>query len=90
MGGSTKRWIGDIMTFGLAEPFYYQPKSAAQAQANAQKEANRQAEIVAKRNAGMTPEDMTSGNDVTEILRKKSALRKTFITNSTRNQKLGD
>jgi len=90
MGGSTKRWISDIFTMGLAEPFYYQPTNAAKAQARAQSEANRQAEVVAKREAGATPQATDAGDAVTDIVKKKSALRRTFITNSQRGQKLGD
>lgn len=91
MGGSTKRWIGDIFTLGLAEPFYYQPKSAAEKQASAQREANKQAEIQQKREAGMTPTATNQGDTITDTLRKKSAIRRSILTGTSKTaQKLGD
>lgn len=79
-----------VGTVGLADALYYQPKEQAQEQLAAQREANRQAEAVAAREAGNAPQ-ATNQNDLLDIRKKKSAMRRAIYTASTsESKKLGD
>lgn len=94
MGGSAEK-LGKnslrVLSFGLADALYFQPKANAEAQAAAQREANRQAEIQQKREAGMAPTATNQGDTITDTLRKKSAIRRSILTGTSKTaQKLGD
>lgn len=86
-----KRAFIDVMTGGLAEPLYYQPKKQAETTAAIQREANRQAEAVAAREAGTAPQATNQGDALSDLRKKKSAMRRAIYTASTSSsQKLGD
>lgn len=79
-----------VATGGASEALYFMPKKNAEEQAAIQREANRQQEALAKRQAGTTPQAKTESM-LADTRKKKSALRRTAYTNMGKNaQKLGD
>jgi len=65
--------------------------ASADKQAAIQREANKQMEIQQKREAGMAPTATNQGDTITDTLRKKSAIRRSILTGTTKTaQKLGD
>lgn len=80
-----------VGSLGLADALYYQPKEQAEEQLAAQREANRQAEAVAAREAGNTPQATNQSDALSDLRKKKSAMRRAIYTASTSSgQKLGD
>lgn len=62
-----------------------------QQQERVQEKANRQAEAVAAREAGNTPEATNQNNDLSDIIKRKSAMRRAIFTaSSSESKKLGD
>lgn len=65
--------------------------AGADKQAAIAREANKQAEIQQKREAGMAPTAINQGDTITDTLRKKSAIRRSILTGTSKTaQKLGD
>lgn len=80
-----------VQSFGLADALYFQPKEQAEEALKAQKEANRQAESVAAREAGTAPKATNQNDNISDIAKRKAAMRRAIYTDSTsKSKKLGD